>query len=150
MCMAVIGILGGVMSGIGAAMQAKQQEKSLKAQSDMEKRQASIEAQAGNYKARQQQAEGERVLGQQRAAFAANGVALDGTALDVIGDTAGEIAMDTAAIRWNSSLTSENLRYKSKVSAMNAKSAGAAAPIAFLTPVLGSLAQFGSSFGAAA
>lgn len=145
MCWAII---GGVVSGVGAAMGAMSQKASYEAQAKFEKRQARLEMEAGGYKAARTQEEVERVLGSQRAGFAASGIALSsGSAIDVASDSATEGALDVAAIRWNSKLAADNLRYKSKVSEMNARAAGASAPLAFLAPTLNGIASYSSQFG---
>ena len=140
-------IIGGVISGIGAAMGVKAQADSLKAQSAFEHRQAQLERMSGTYKSERQREQLDRVLGQQRAGFAANGVAMDGSAFDVAADTEREGDLDIQAIQWNSKLAADNLNYKGKVSAANAKAISKQAPISFITPVISGLAQFGSSFG---
>lgn len=147
MCMAVIGLIGSVVSGIGGAMQAKQQQANHQAQAALQRRQAAVETEAASYKAKRTQDQVDRVLGKQRAQIAGSGLALTGGQADIVADSAAEGALDIAAIRWNSNVASENLRYQSKISDANAKSAGRAAPIAFLTPVLGGIAKFGESFG---
>lgn len=146
MCVAAVGILGGVVSGLGAAMGMQNDAASLDAQAKFKERQAGLEIEAGAAKARQIQGEVDRTLGAQRAGFAANGVALTGSASDVILDSAEEGALDVATVRWNSRLASDNLKYQAKMDKMNAKSARRAAPLAFLSPTLGSLAQFGSEY----
>ena len=140
-------IIGGVISGIGAAMGVKAQADSLKAQSAFEHRQAQLERMSGTYKSERQREQLDRVLGQQRAGFAANGVAMDGSAFDVAADTEREGDLDTQAIQWNSKLAADNLNYKGQVSAANATAISKQAPISFITPVISGLAQFGSSFG---
>lgn len=146
MCMAMLGLIGGVIQGIGAAAQASQQAANYQAQSQMEERQAVLEREAGRYKGDRQQDNVNRALGSQRAGYAASGLALTGTPGEVISETATEGAMDVAAIRWNSGLASENMMYKSKVSKMNADSASSSVGLAFLTPVIGSFAKFGGGF----
>ena len=101
---------------------------------------------AGGVEARRIQGQVDRTTGAQRAGFAANGVALTGSAADVILDTAEEGALDVATVRWNSRLRADNLKYEAKIDKMNAKTARRSAPLAFAAPVLGSLAQFGSEF----
>lgn len=149
MCLpaAVVGILGGVVSGIGGAMQAQQQAAAYEAQAEVQRRQAALELEAGSDQARQKQRDVARTVGAQRAAFAGSGLALSGTALNSIEESAEEGAMDVAAIRWNSDLSAQNRRVDASVLDMNAKSARRSAPISFLSPVIGSVAQFGSSFG---
>ena len=140
-------IIGGVISGIGAAMGVKAQADSLKAQSAFEHRQAQLERMSGTYKSERQREQLDRVLGQQRAGFAANGVAMDGSAFDVAADTEREGDLDIQAIQWNSKLAADNLNYKGKVSEANAKAISRQAPISFITPVISGIAQYGSSFG---
>lgn len=141
-------IIAGVVSGIGALMGVKAQQQQLKAQSEMEKRQAAIEQTVGSYKAQRQQDTVARALGEQRAGFSANGLdASSGSPLEVAEESATEGALDVAAIRWNSKLASDNLRFKSENSKAQAKIVGASAPLAFLTPVINGFATYSSSFG---
>lgn len=139
-------IIGGIISGVGAAMGAMAQRASAKGQAAMDRRQAGIEAETSVYKAERTQDDINRTLGQQRAGFAASGVGLTGSAADTIASTAEEGALDVAAIRWNSKLAQDNLNYKAKMSDMNAKQAGMAAPIAFLAPTINGIATYQSSF----
>lgn len=139
-------IIGAVISGVGAAMGAAAQSASHKAQANFERRQARLEQDAGAYKAARVQDNVNRVTGSQRAGFAASGLALSGSPQDVILDSTEEGALDVAAIRWNSRLAGENLRYKAQMSDMNANAAAASAPIAFLTPVINGVAKYSSSF----
>lgn len=147
MCAPILGIIGGIVSGIGAMAQANAAAASAEAQANMQDRQALIERTTGAYKAERQAERVKQIEGSQRANYAASGLALTGTAQDVIDDSAAQGALDIAAIRWNSQLNADNLNYSAKVSRANAKSARAAAPIAFLSPVIGSVARFGESFG---
>lgn len=147
MCVAAIGLIGGVLSGIGAMAQANAAAANETAKAQLQERQALVERTTGAYKAERLADKVKQVEGNQRANFAASGLALTGSASDVIEDSAAQGAMDIAAIRWNSQLNEQNLGYEATISRMNAKNAKAAAPIAFLTPVLGSVAKFGTSFG---
>lgn len=149
MCLPVLGIVGGVVSGIGAAMGAKAEAASLDAQADFKDRQAGMELEAGAVEGRRIQGQVDRVSGAQRAGFAANGIALSGSAEDVLIDSAEEGALDVATVRWNSKLAADNLKYQAKVDRMNAKTSRRAAPIAFLAPALGGLASYGGEFASA-
>lgn len=149
MCFPILAAVGGVVSGIGAAMGASANAASLDAQAQFKERQAKIEKAAGAYKADRVQDQVDRTLGTQRAGFAANGLALDGSAAEVIADSATEGQMDINAIRWNSNLAADNLKYEAKIDRMNAKTERRAAPLAFLAPTLNGLAAYGSSFASA-
>lgn len=117
-----------------------------KGQAEMDRRQAGIEATAGAYKANRTQDEIDRTIGSQRAGFSANGIGLSGSAADTIASTAEEGALDVGAIRWNSKLVGDNLRYKAKLEDANANQAAIAAPIAFLAPTINGIASYQSSF----
>lgn len=148
MCIgAVLGIAGGVMSGIGAARQAKAQQASYEAQAAAQQRQAEIDLKTGAYEAARTEDTVLRTVGAQRAGFAANGL-VGGSETDVITDTNIEGQLDVEAIRWNSNLKADNAKYDAKVSKMNADNAGASAGIAFLTPVFGAIGNaFANSGG---
>lgn len=139
-------IVGAVISGVGAAMGAAGQAAGYKAQAALDRRQAQIERETGYYKAQRQQDQNDRALGQARAGFAANGVGLSGSAADTIAESAQEGALDVAAIRWNSRLAQDNSNYRAKVNDMNAGIASAAAPIAFLSPVIEGVGKYQSQF----
>lgn len=142
-------IIGGIISGIGAAMGAAGQAAQAKGQANMDRRQAQIEGEVGGYKAARTADNNQRVAGAQKAGFAANGVGMTGSASDVILDSTQEGALDVAAIRWNSGLQQDNLRYSAKLNDMNAKIATAAIPFAFATPVINGItdsAKLASNF----
>lgn len=143
MCLPVI---GGIVSGVGAAMGAAGEAAGARANAALQRRQAQIEKQTGAYKADRKNDEVTRVVGQQRAGFAGNGIALSGSAADTIADSTEEGALDVAAIRWNSRLAADNLSYQAKVSDMNAGIASSAIAPAFLAPTINGIAQYTSSF----
>lgn len=141
-----IGAAGSVVQGFGAASQAKSEEASLNAKAAGQERQAEIDKQAAEYEAARTEDTIRRTTGAQRAGFAANGIALDGSAAEVIADTEAEGALDVAAIRWNSQIKQDNSKYDAKISRMNADSAGASAGLAFIAPVIGGVAKFAGAF----
>lgn len=145
--LAVIGLAGSVVQGIGAAQASQANAASLDAQANMNERQAELEQQTGEFEAARTREVVNRALGAQRAGYAANGIALTGTAEEVIRETALEGALDMEAIRWNSSLRQDNLKYEAKINRMNAQTERSAAPLNFLAPVIGGVARFGGSFG---
>jgi hypothetical protein len=146
MCLPVLGLIGGVVSGIGAAMGANAEAAGLEGQAKFKERQAIMEREAGGAKARQIQGQVDRTSGAQRAGFAANGIALSGSAEDVLIDSAEEGALDVATVRWNSALAADNLKYQAKMDRMNAKTARRSAPLAFLSPVISGAASFAGEY----
>lgn len=147
MCMAAMGLFGAVLSGIGAKAQSDQEAANLRSQAEMQRRQAAITQTTGAYKAQRKQEEVDRVLGQNRAAYAGSGVALSGSPLTVIEDSATEGALDVAAIRWNSGMEATSQRHNAKISDTSAKATQKAGNLAFITPIIGGIAKYGSSFG---
>jgi len=145
--MAVIGLAGSVVQGMGAAAAANAEGASLDAQAQGKARDADAEKQASAYEVARTRETVQRALGGQRAGFAANGIALSGSALDVIDDTANEGDLDLAAIKWNSDVKIDTLKYEKSYMQENAKVARSTAGLAFLSPVLGGVAKFGGSFG---
>lgn len=141
-------IIGAVISGAGAAMGAMNQSAAYKAEQKIQERQALIERQQGAYESQRTREDVDRTLGAARAGFAANGLDITyGSPADTLIDSEEEGALDVAAIRYNTRLKSDTSRYKAAVAGMNAKAAGSAAPIAFLSPVISGVAKYASSFG---
>lgn len=151
MCLAIVGALvglaGSVVSGAAAASAAQQEAENNRAVAKQQERQAEINVQTGVYEAARTEDTVRRTTGAQRAGFAANGIALEGSAYDVIDDTAREGALDVAAIKWNSDLKADNNKYEAKISRIKGNAAERSAGAAFLAPVLGGAARFIGAFG---
>lgn len=143
---AVAGIAGSVIQGVGAAQASKANAASMEARAVMNDRQAELEAETGEYEAARLREVITRALGGQRAAYAANGIALTGSAAEIIHQTAMEGALDVEAIRWNSQLRQDNQKYEGRINRANAKAERSAAPLNFLAPVIGGVARFGGGF----
>lgn len=150
MCMpmigAVIGLAGALVSGAAGAAAKQQEAENNRAQAAQQERQAEINVQTGVYEAARVSDTVRRTTGAQRAGFAAGGIGLDGSAAEVIDDTTREGALDLAAIRWNTNLKADNLKYEAKISRINANGAERSAGAAFLAPVLGGVARFAGAF----
>lgn len=144
---AVIGLAGSAIQGLGAAQAANNQAKSYDMQANAAERDAEAAKEASAYDAARTRETVERVIGNQRAGFSAGGVALSGSALDVMMDTATEGDLDVETIKWNSNVKVDGLKYEATQQRQNASSARAAAPLAFLAPVIGGAARFGGAFG---
>lgn len=147
MCGPVLGLIGGIVSGIGAFMGAQAQAQSYRAEAAYQQRQAQMEREAGSYEAAQKQDQLRRLIGAQIAGYAANGLAITGSPLGAIQSSAKEGAKDIAAIRYGSRVRENNSLDQASISRMNATNASRAAPIAFLSPVIQSATRLGGSFG---
>lgn len=142
-------IIGGIIAGVGSVMSAMQTAASFNAQAEAQDRQARITEKIGAHEAGKQADVVRRVGGRLRANYAASGVALEGSAIDIIDETAREGAMDVEAIRTTAGMKADTLRYEAQISRMNAKGAKASAPFAFLSPVLDGAAKMTSQYSRA-
>ena len=148
MCFPALAAIGAVVSGIGGALGAVQQSMAYQAQAEMHRRQAMLEREKDVFDANQQAKVVRRNVGEQVASFASNGVDVSsGSPLQVVTDTGTEGALDVAAIRYGARIKSDNETYSAKVASMNAGLAGAAAPFAFLSPILSAAPKIQSAFG---
>ena len=145
--MGLIGLAGSAVQGIGAAQAAQNEGASLDAQAQGKARDADAQKQISAYEVARTREVVQKALGGQRAGFAANGIALSGSALDVMNDTALEGELDLAAIKWNSDIKVDSLKYEKGYLEQNANVARSSAGMAFLSPVIGGVAKFGRSFG---
>lgn len=150
MCMPVLGLIGSVVSGIGAKASADQEAANYRSQAAAQRRQAGIITTTGAYQAQRKQEEIDRNLGSTRAAYGASGIALSGSAADVLDESATEGALDVAAIRWNAGMEADTQRHNARVSEASAKAAKRAGTIGLITPIISGVAKFGSEFGKAA
>lgn len=121
MCLPMVGaVIGAVGTMVSAMTAAKSYEMEAKAQ----ERQNALELEAGNYEAERTTREGERILGQQRAAGAASGLDIStGAMLETQSDTGTELQRDIDAIRYNARVQGDNALYKAKVARVNKGSA---------------------------
>ncbi len=145
----VMGLVGSVVQGIGAAQQAQAQADAYEAQAKLHARQAKAERQKGAYEAQKNEDKGKRVLGSQRAAFAAAGLQLNQSTsiIDSVSDTSAEIDLDTQAIRYGAVTRSSNEKYEGKIAKMNASAARDAAKFAMISPIIGGISKIGGAFG---
>lgn len=106
---AVAGIAGGVMGGVSSYQQGKQQQAYYNYQAQVQNENAKIaqnnaalERQQGIEEARLQRIKTAQAIGSQKTAMAANGVDItQGTAVDVLEDTAAMGELDALQTRYN-------------------------------------------------
>ena len=145
----VMGLVGSVVQGMGAAQQANAQAAAYRAQAKLHDRQAKMERQKGAFEAQKNQDKAARVLGSQRAAFAASGLQINQSTsvIDSVSDTSAELDLDTQAIRYGAVTRSSNEKYEGKIARMNAKAAADSAKFAMLSPIIGGISKIGGAFG---
>jgi len=79
---------GSIFGGISGFKQSKRQKRALEAQANFNRQQAQIERELGEFDVAQQSRAFDKLMGRQRLSFAASGVELAGSALDVLEESA--------------------------------------------------------------
>ena len=108
----------------------------LEAQANLDERQAVIERQRGSFEAERTREKARRLAGDQVAAFAASGVQIDGSAGNVIDDSAAEAALEVGSILYGAELRSGNQIYSAQTNRVNARQERSASRIAAIAPVI--------------
>jgi hypothetical protein len=144
---AAIGLFGGVLQGIGAAQGHEDNAVSYEMKAKGLDRDIAAEKQSSAYATAAARTNIAKTQGNVRAGYAANGLALSGSAADVLRESATEGDLDVAAIQWNSQVKVGSLSYERDTYLENAKRERGAKGLAFLSGVVGGAAKFGGSFG---
>ncbi len=118
-----LAIIGGVTSAAGQLYGASAQSASYKSQAAYADRQAEMTQQKGAYDANQQARQNDRQLASMRADYLNSGIALSGSAVDVLQDSATQASLDEQAIRYGSQVQSDNYRFQAGLARSNARSA---------------------------
>lgn len=142
-----IGLLGGIMQGIGAAQQRETNAQSAELTAQGIDRDIGAERTATAYTIARTREGLARTQGSARAGYASNGLALSGSAATVLRESAIEGDLDVEAIKWSSSEKIKSMEFSRDNYRYNAGQERAAAPLAFITPVIGGAARFAGSFG---
>ena len=116
-------LIGAGVSAAGSIASASAQSASYKAQAAYADRQAQMAAEKGNYDANLQSRSSDRQLASMRGQYLSSGIALSGSAIDVLQDSATEASLDEQAIRYGSQVDSDNYRFQAGLARSNAKSA---------------------------
>ncbi len=150
MCGPMLGLVGGLMSGIGGMMQANSEAASLKAQGLFKKRQGDMERIAGSTEIMSQKRGEERILGTQQVQYASAGIdPSTGSPLVTAQAPDKEAEMDRQSIRFGRDLKATNLDYEAKIDNMNAKAAKTRGMFSLFSGVMSGFTSLGSSFGMA-
>lgn len=105
---------GALFSAAGSIFSAVQQNAAAKQQSKALKQQATTERQIAASKARQIRRQGDRLAGTQRAGFLQSGVAIEGSAVDVITDSAREVELDAGRVQYGAEINAVNLETEAR------------------------------------
>lgn len=134
MCLALI---GAGISAIGAFAGAQAQAASYEAQAKFADRQSLIEGQKGAYEAQRTRDANDQALARMRGSYLTSGIALSGSALDVISDSATQASLDEQAIKYGSKIRSDNYAFESRLAKMNAGQARLGGAIGALGTLVG-------------
>ena len=116
-------LIGAGVSMAGQVAGASAQSASYKSQAAYADRQAQMTAEKGNYDANLQSRSSDRQLASMRGQYLSSGIALFGSAIAVLQDSATEASLDEQAIRYGAQVQSDNYRFQSGLARSNAKSA---------------------------
>ena len=139
---AVLTVASGAISAAGAMQQGKAAANAANYEAQLADRNAKIARNQAEAEQEDQRRENVRQRGAIRAAYGASGIEMAGSPLDVLSDTALEQELDVARIGYRGELKAigENDRAEmARVSASNAKQAGAIGAISAITKTGASL-----------
>lgn len=137
-----------VVGSIGQMQQASSQAATARANADIMERNAQLARQQAAEEARRIREAGARVGGQQRTAFGAAGVAVEGTPLDVLGDTQQTVELDALTALYGGRVEASNLEYQAQVNRQQASYLRRSGVIGAGTSLLFGLGSAGvSAFG---
>ncbi len=123
MCIPLLPMLGAAVSAVGTIASAQAQASSYKMQAAYADRQAQMSQQKGAYDAAQLARQNTRQLAGMRADYLNSGIALEGSALDVLADSATQASLDEQAIKYGAQVQSDNYRFQASLARSNARSA---------------------------
>jgi hypothetical protein len=126
---AVFSAASSVASGVAGAQQANYQAK-------IADRQARLEAEKGSYEHARQKASNDRQLAAMRGSYLSSGIALEGSAADVIESSATEASLDEQAILYGSKIRSDNLKFEANIARMNARTSMFGAAMGAISPFI--------------
>lgn len=136
-----LAIAGGVTAGAGSLYSGFTASQSYNDQARIADRQAVMEGQAGRYEQQRVKARNDRILGDQRQQFISSGIALEGSAQEVIADSAREAALDEEAVLYGAKVRSENRRFEARLARNNATSAMVGGVLNAASNVVGGLSS---------
>ncbi|GAA0614857.1 hypothetical protein [Paenochrobactrum glaciei] len=116
-------LIGAGVSVAGQIAGAQAQSASYKQQAAYADRQARMASEKGEYDAILQGRSNDRQIASMRGQYLSSGIALSGSSLDVLQESATEASLDEQAIRYGAQVQSDNYRFQAGLARSNAKSA---------------------------
>lgn len=140
--MAAIALIGGVVSAFGSIASGMAASQADKYNAQVERRNALIAGYEGEQEMNNKRSENRRNYGTIIAAYGANGLMLDGTALDVLKDSVTQGELDVSTIHYKASMAAEAHREQAKLFDMRSKADETAGIIGAASGLLGGLKGF--------
>jgi len=134
-------VAGAAVSAYGTYASGQAQAQSYRNQAAYAERNALMENQKGTYDLTRQSDANDRQLASMRGQYLSSGIALDGSAVDVLSDSATQASLDEQAIKYGTKVRSDNSMFEAKLARSNAKSASAGGMLGALGTMVGGLAQ---------
>src|SRR6185437_6911850 len=134
-------ILGAAIGAVGTLASASAQSQSYKAQAQFQNRQAAMEQQKGAFEGASLKDQNDRQLATMRGQYLSSGIALDGSAAEVLQDSASEASLDEQAVRYGAQVRADNLNWSAKLSRMNASNAMTGGVLGALGTMVSGLSQ---------
>ena len=128
-------ISAGLTAG-GTVLQAQQAASASQAQATALERQAEDRERIAAFEANRLREEGERLGGSQRASTLASGISIEGSPMDVIGESAAEVALDQQMIRRNAQMRADEFRFEAGMARSNARSQRIGGAIGSIAPFI--------------
>jgi len=116
-------IISGITSAVGTAYSGMTQAASYRTQAAYADRQAVMAQQKGAYDESQLARQNTRQMSGMRGDYLSSGIALDGSALDVLTDSATQASLDEQSIKYGAQVQSDNYRFQASLARTNARSA---------------------------
>ena len=134
--------IGAGVSAAGSVASGVAGYQSSKAQAEYADRQATMERQKGAYEASRLRDRNNRELAGMRGQYLSSGIALSGSAADVLQDSATEASLDEQAIKYGAKVRSDNLMFESGLARSNAN-------MSMVGGILGGVGALASGFSEA-
>lgn len=133
-----------ILSSASAIGQSAAEKVRLKGTSVLANMQADRTLQEGAESEGRVRRAGRRALGRQRAAVAASNLALSGSALDWLQESATMAELDALNVRYETQSRADATRLRGRMGALQAEDVGRAGAIGAASSVLGGVADYGS------
>lgn len=138
--------VGTYMSVQGQRNAAKAAESTAKYNADVQRNQAMQEMEAAKENARRKQRENTRILARQRAMVASQGLAMEGTPLAVLGETATILQRDIMDMGYQAQMRTRSMQASANMGLWDGKNQSNALKTGALTSGLQGIASMGTGY----